>query len=97
MRDLRGLTWPARRVYPWTVRLREGGGCRQGANESESEELVRYIPHECSAPSGLRPGAMRESAPDQLRSLKRDSALLSSADKKASAVNSGAHALRQGM
>ena len=40
-----------------------------GANESESEELVRYIPHECSAPSGLRPGAMRESAPDQLRSL----------------------------
>ena len=47
MRNLRGLTWIARRVYPRTVRLRDGGACRQAANESESEELERYIPHEC--------------------------------------------------
>ena len=47
LRDLRGLTWIDRRVYPRTVRLRDGCPCRQAANESESAELERYIPHEC--------------------------------------------------
>jgi hypothetical protein len=71
LRDLRGLTCPARRVYPRTVRLRDGSACRQAANESQSEELklLRYIPHECWCRVALRPGALRKSAPEQLRSL----------------------------